>query len=203
MIGHVSNGNDEWRVVAGFWTLAVSILLLPVILLVAANVYTEMVPAYSAAIHIKEIDATVALRFYWVWDGAKDEGRYLSVRAPSGGAALNICGFDWAHWARTSVYLTEERAVAVLGPHYCDYILRSPYRTIDRAFRVPSDSWIYLGAFDFRGSGSRHILRFIPAMEQRECIPMSGQDIGGDWAPRNGARAVRCRQSSLMITGAF
>jgi hypothetical protein len=199
MIGRVSDGIEERRVVGAFWTLVVSILLLPVILAVTAIIYTELVPAYSAEVYIKEIDATVAHKFYWVWDEMKNNGRYLTVRALSGGVTANICGFDWAHWARTSVYLTEDRAVAVLGPQQCDYIVRPPYRTMDRAFRLPSDHWTYLGAFDFDSSGSHRVLRFIPALEQRECIPMRGEHIGDDWSPRNGARKERCSQSALVI----
>jgi hypothetical protein len=199
MIGRVSDGVEERRVVGGFWTLAVSILLLPVILAVTAILYTELAPAYSTEVYIKEIDATVALKFYWVWDEMKDNGRYLTVRAPSGGVTANICGFDWAHWARTSVYVTEERAVAVLGSQQCDVIVRPPYRRMDRAFRLSSDHWTYLGAFDFGSSGPHRILRFIPAVEQRECIPMGGEHIGDDWSPRNGAREERCSQSALVI----
>jgi len=167
----------------------------PVILLVTGIVYTGLVPAYSAEVHIKEVDVTVALKFYWVWDEMKDNGRYLIVRAPSGGVKANICGFDWAHWARTSVYHAEDRAVAVLGPQQCDYIVRPPYRTVDRPFHLSSDHWTYLGAFDFGNSGAHRILRFIPAMEQRECIPsipMRGEHIGDDWSYRNGARADQC-----------
>src|SRR3974390_3575165 len=119
MNGRVSDSMDERGVVGGFWTLAVSILLLPVILPVTAILYTKLVPAYSAEIYIKDIDATVALKFYRVWDEMKDNGRYVTVRAPSGRVTPNVCGFDWAHWARTSVYLTDDRGGAVLGPEEC------------------------------------------------------------------------------------
>lgn len=199
MIGRVSDDIEERRLVGAFWTLVVSIPLLPVLLAVTAFLYAKLGPAYSAEVSIKEAGATVALKFYWVWDETKDDGRYLTVRAPSGGVTANICGFDWAHWARTSVYLTEDRAIAVLGPQPCDYIVRRPYRRVDRAFRLASDRWTYLGAFDFGSSGSERILRFIPATEQRECIPMLSEDTGEDWSPRNGARKERCLQSALVI----
>jgi hypothetical protein len=197
MIARISDAIDERRVLGGFWTLIACILALPLILPVSAILYIDLVPAYSADVRIAEINATVTLRFYWVWDEMKDNGRYLTVSAPAGHVTANICGFDWAHWARTSVYLTEDHAVAVLGPQECDYIVRPPYRKVDRAFRTASENWTYLGAFDFGSSGGRRILRFIPASEQRECIPMRGEPTAYEWAPRNQARRDRCDQAGL------
>jgi hypothetical protein len=197
MVG-AADESDERRLIGGFWTLVVSILLMPVVFPTVAFLYMRLVPAYSADVYIPPIDATVALKFYWVWDEMKDNGRYLTLRAPGGAVTLNICGWDWAHWARTSVYLTQDRAVAVLGPQECDYLVRPPYRTVNHVFRVPSDNWTYLGAFDFSSSS----FRFIPATEQRECIPMLGEDRGGEWLARNSARRERCSPQHVRLTSA-
>ena len=184
-----ADNSDERRVFGGFWTLVASIFLMPVVLQIMVCVYIRLVPAYSADVQISQIDATVTLRLYWERD--QDNGRYLTLRAPGGAVTLNICGWDWAHWARTSIYLTQDRAIAILGPQECDFIVRGPYRTVDQAFRVPSDKWTYLGAFDFSHSG----FRFISAADEGECIPMLGESRGHEWSPRNAARRERCGHS--------
>jgi hypothetical protein len=153
------------------------------------------VPAYSAAFYIQEIGASVRLQFYWVWDEARDNGRYLTVSGPQGSIRHRLCGYDWAHWARTGIYLTADRKVAVLGPRYCDYLVSLTSREVARAWKMASENWMYLGAFDFvgypRGSGER-MLRFISAAEQGECIEMMSDERLPDWAVRNGARRRSC-----------
>ena len=181
--------------------VGIAILLSPVVLVICVWLYTSYVPAHSAEVHIAEADATVRLDFYWVWDEMADNGRYLTVTTPVGWIRQNVCGFDWAHWSRTSVYLTETRGIAVLGPDHCDYLFRLPLHKIERAFQVPSEGWIYLGAFELRSDGMLRRLRFVPATEERECIPMPGGSLWYDWAPRNQARRARCNASDLRADG--
>ena len=179
--------------------VAVSALLAPVALVVCIILYTTLVPAHSAKVYVAEVDASVQLDFYWVWDEMSNNERYLTVTASGGWIRQSICGFDWAHRGRTSVYLTESRGIAVLGPDHCDYLLRLPLRLIERVSQVPSESWTYLGAFDLRSAGPLRVLRFIPSSEERECIPTPEGEIAFDGAPRNQARRVLCSQSDLGL----
>jgi hypothetical protein len=172
------------------------LLLLPVILPVSCALYIGYVPPHAASTEIEEIKTTVDLRFYWVTDENKDSGRYFTVRTLAGSITHGMCGFDWAHWARTSLYLTDAGGLAILGFHDCDYFVSLPQLTITRKPPGPSEAWRYLGAFDFAfaptGVAGTRNLRFIPAAEQAECIAMGGSDFVQDWMTRRQARKPRC-----------
>jgi hypothetical protein len=81
-----------------------------------------------------------------------------------------MCGFDWAHYPRTPVYLTADRTVAVQGSSECLDVSQSGW-TVTYNMRAAPEGWRYLGAFDFvvAPEGARQ-LRFIPAPEDRERI---------------------------------
>jgi hypothetical protein len=102
-----------------------------------------------------------------------------------------MTAFDWAHNSRTSIYVTPERKIGIIGPIGDDYLASlDPPQTMTA--REPSDDWSYLGAFDFQllGGGARR-LRFVSAAEQAECIPMRGTDIE-DHQVRKAARQRDC-----------
>jgi hypothetical protein len=158
---------------------------------VSWDVYYRFVPVYSASYRIPVNDTTVKLEL-WSTTGDNDSGRYLTLTSPRGSVRYNMTDFDWAHRARTGLYLVGDGNLAVLGPD--DDILISTELKISRAFRLPSDDWIYLGAFDFVSSavkGHDRDLGFIPAAEQKECIP-TYSDQRYDFQPRNSARKNRC-----------
>jgi hypothetical protein len=137
-------------------------------------IYGIVVPAHSAEIRIPEIGATVRLDFHYTWS-VHDDGRYLTVRTRRGSTTVGICGYKWTHRARTSVYLTEDGKVAVLGSENgCDALASVNPLGITARFQEPSESWRYLGAFDFTPVTYERALRFFPASEQRECVPRSG-----------------------------
>lgn len=155
--------------------LIACIVLSPLMLFIAAELYTAVVPAYSATLYIKELDTSLDLRFYWVWNEANGNGRYLTARTPRGRVTENVCGWDWAHWGRTSVYLTPDGRIAVLGPDRCDYLVTIDPPELTYPFRLASEDWTYLGAFDFVESRSGRHLRFVRATEQPECV-LRGSD---------------------------
>src|SRR6202030_1236669 len=128
-------------------------------------VWWTFVPKHSANVKIKELNTTIALQFYLTIGGT---GRYLTVNTPYGWITENICGFDWAHWSRTSIYLTEDQKIAVLGPTYCDYLISTNPVEMTRAFKIPSENWIYLGAFQLAAypkHDAPNAFRFVPAGE--------------------------------------
>jgi hypothetical protein len=177
--------------------VGVCILLSPLMLFIAAVLYTAVVPAHSAEFYIEEIDTTVALKFYWRWGDTNGDGRFLTVRAPRGRITQDVCGWDWAHWSRTSVYLTPDRKIAVLGPDQCEYLVNLAPISIAHPVRAPSEHWIYLGAFALagypRGSRGRLHLRFISAAEQGECVLRgSVADEPLPDSPRERARKRSC-----------
>ena len=177
--------------------LAAIVVAIPLAPIAAWIVYGAIVPAQSASTVIAEVLTTLTLRFYYTWDGDNDDsGRYLHVTGPAGHLRVKLTAFDWAHNARTSLYLTPRREIGVLGPMGDDYLISlDPLGSRDRWVRGPSDDWTYLGAFDYdyrlpARDGNR--LRFFSAAEQIECIPMLGGQIG-DYLPRTAARRNRCR----------
>jgi hypothetical protein len=106
-----------------------------------------------------------------------------------------MCNLVWAHRSRTSIYLAGPGSIAIVGTAECDYVVSVDKLVVSRAFKVPSDDWVYLGAFDFRyppGPGGR-TLRFIPTNEQPECIEEAQEPPMYDWAVRNSARKPSCR----------
>ena len=129
---------------------------------------------------IADLRTTLTLRFYYIWDEQADRGRYLSISTPGGTTRIAMKAFDWARNSRTSIYVTPERKIAIIGPIGDDYLVSSDPPQAMTA-RGPSDDWSYLGAFDFQLlQGGAQRLRFVSAAEQDECIPMVGADIEGD-----------------------
>ena len=160
-------------------------------------IYQTCVPVYSASFTDKNV--TLKLEFFRAndlfSDGLDSKVRYLTLTGPNGRVKYGMQGWDWIHRARTSVYATENGNFAVLGPDYEDVLIDTGQLTTSHAFRVASQDWTYLGAFDFvRGQNGDHdrSFRFIPAAEQAECVP-TGPSSGGEvWSPRNAAREQRC-----------
>ena len=164
-----------------------------VVLLVAVVsifiVYYRVVPAYSASAQIGDLQTTVTLRFFYTL-GDEDDGRYLYVTAPSGVTKIALPGFDWAHYSRTSIYLTPDHKIGIVSPLLGEYLL--PPNTLKTTIASqPSSDWTYLGAFDFEGGGAERQLQFVSATEQVECIPTGGLDIQ-NFAFREAARHENC-----------
>ena len=154
-------------------------------------IYWKVVPAYSANTRIANIETILTLRFYYTEDENIEHGRYLYVNSPKGSIKIAMTAFDWAHNGRTSIYLTPQRKIGVVGPIGDDYLVSFDRPTTDAA-RGPSDDWTYLGAFDFGvGIEMKRQLRFFSAAEQSECIPMRGAPIE-DYQVRKGARREDC-----------
>jgi hypothetical protein len=172
------------------------LVLAAALMLAGPYLYTKIFPAYSAEYVVIERHASVGLKFYWVWAADRqNDGRFFSVDTAAGSISHPMCGFDWAHWARTNIYLAGGDKIALIGPQHCDYVIALDTLTVSRAFKIPSDDWTYLGAFDFvehpNGPGTR-ALRFIPSAEQPECIEDSEEPQNYDWAVRNSARRSSC-----------
>jgi hypothetical protein len=163
----------------------------PVVAFAAYIAFWSLVPAYSASTVIADLQTTLTLRFYYIWDEQADHGRYLSVSTPGGTTKIAMTAFDWAHNSRTSIYVTPEHKIGIIGPIGDDYLTSlDPLQTVTA--KGPSYNWSYLGAFDFQlleGNGRR--LRFVSAAEQDECIPMVGADIEADQV-RKMARRRNC-----------
>ena len=164
--------------------------------LAAWLMYRLVVPVYSASITEKNV--TLTLEFFRAndlfSDGLDSKVRYLTLTGPNGQVKYGMRGWDWSHRARTSVYATENGNFAVLGPDEEDVLIDVSQLTTSRAFRVASQGWTYLGAFDFvRGQNGDHdrSFRFIAATEQAECVPSSPSSGAEVW-PRNAARQQRC-----------
>src|SRR5918999_5781061 len=158
--------------IVAFLLLAPLVVILLVILpLVAGIAYWTVVPAHSASTKIADLETYLTPRFYYTW--GTDSGRYLSISAPRGRIKIAITAFDWAHNSRTSIYVTPQRKVAVLGPPGSDYLVSLDPPAATTISVGPSDDWSYLGAFDFTGGDAGGpSLRFVTAAEQAECIPM-------------------------------
>ena len=128
-------------------------------------------PVHSASVFIPELNATIKLDFYMVWDVTQESGRYLTVSSQEASVRSQIYGFDWVHNARTSVYETPDRKIVVLGPVGADYVIdprRGELKSLSSF--ASSVGWNYIGAFDF--GRAYHTLHFFPASQQPECIPM-------------------------------
>jgi hypothetical protein len=161
------------------WVLLVSTAA-PVAAVAAYIAFWSLVPAYSACTVIADLQTTLTLRFYYIWDEQTDRGRYLSVTTPDGTTRIAMKAFDWAHNSRTSIYVTPERRIGIIGPTGDDYLASpDPLQTVNA--RGPSYDWTYLGAFDFEVlQGNARRLRFVSVAEQPECIPMQGAYIASD-----------------------
>ena len=188
----------------GVWKkLLLLVLALPlgVVLALALSVfvflgYCQLVPAASAKAFVAELNTSVKLELYWVLDVRNSSGRYLVIDSPKGRISSDVGGFDWAHWSRTSLYVTQDRKIAVLGVLYSDYIIDPSNLTIENlAGEVASDGWTYLGAFD---GGS--YLKFIPATAQRECIPTAmSWEQPPQGVARQQSRHATCSQQELAL----
>src|SRR6195952_5210047 len=97
----------------------------PVVGFAAYIAFWSLVPAYSASTGIADLRTTLTLRFYYIWDEQADRGRYLSVSMPGGTTRIAMKAFDWAHNSRTSIYVTPERRIGVIGPIGDDYLVSS------------------------------------------------------------------------------
>lgn len=169
---------------------------LVILFVVGSFAYTRTVPAYVANYYVASIRTDVRLEFWWLWDlfwNPEDSGRYLRITSPSGRKTFNMCGGDWANWSRTSLYLTENNGLAVIGVQDCDYIVAVDSLKVTNAWRVPSDKWTYLGAFQIVSALDKKTrqLRFIDASEQSECIEMVGSTFPPA-GPRKSAHSDRC-----------
>jgi hypothetical protein len=188
------SGDANWRrrVIAH----AVLLLSLPVVLPLLFVAYTNWVPPYGAKMTIPALRAEVALRFFYIWDESSDNsGRYLTISTPAGRKTIAMTAFDWAHNSRTSIYQTADGAIAILGPMGDDYVVSPKTMKVDQRYMADSESWTYLGAFDFGSSDNVRVLRFFSSDEQLECIPMIGGDITVSQA-RLLARRTDCRASA-------
>lgn len=159
-------------------TLGLLAILSPVGVVLAAPllaaVYCYLVPAHSAATAIDRLGVTVELNFhYTLFDGG--DGRSVTARTASERMTRSLCGYDWAHAARTSLYLTSDRRVAILGSEDgCEALITPSPLAATSAITTASETWTYLGAFDFTPRAYGRALRFFPAAEQAECVPWSG-----------------------------
>jgi hypothetical protein len=166
---------------------AVIVVAIPLAPLAGWLAWVTFVPAYSASTFIADLRTNLTLGFYYTWDENTDRGRYLYVNGPTGSLRLAMTAFDWAHTGRTSLYLTPQREIGVLGPMDDDYVISlDPLRSHPLRRRAPN-GWVYLGAFDYeRSPHNERRLRFIRAEEQAECIPMRSDE---DWSRRARASA--------------
>ena len=163
----------------------------PVLPVAAYIAFWSLVPAYSAGAMISDLQTTLTLRFYYIWDEQSDRGRYLSITTPGGTTKIAMKAVDWAHNSRTSIYVTPERKIGIVGPLGDDY-MASPDSLQTVTARGPSYDWTYLGAFDFELlQDNARRLRFVSADEQAECIPMRGAEIESDQV-RKMARQGEC-----------
>jgi hypothetical protein len=165
-------------------------------LLIGFVLYHVFVPVFSENFRIPGYDVTVRLEFFRTndtfRDGMQESGRYLTLTTSHGRIVYNMPGWDWPHRARTSLYLADGKSIAILGPDGEDILIDTDQLKVSRAFRIPSDDWTYLGAFDFVQpivGGYDRSLRFIPAAKQAECVP---QHPPNQWVVRAATRQSRC-----------
>ena len=153
-----------------------------------------MFPAHTAERTIPVAGARVSVDLYLIAPYMLAEyERYLNVTTSSGTVSKKMFS-DWGGASRTSLYLTPDRRLMVLGPADNDYSISLSPLQIGSILRQSSDDWIYLGAFDFyrdasSGRGVR-VFRFLTAAEQAECIPSMGGVSPGPH--RSSAYRSRC-----------
>jgi hypothetical protein len=143
-----------------------------ILLVVFGTAYGRLVPSDSQEIEINEIDTKLRLDLYVNNPFGKAEfDRRLVVTSPQGTISRDM-QLDWGGATRTSIYLTPDRQIAILGPAGDDYLVSLDPLQIVPLFRqqLDSDSWKYLGVFD-RGDTQYFTLRFYSASEQTECVP--------------------------------
>jgi hypothetical protein len=166
----------------------VAIAVIGALGLAGLYVHSRIIPAKSGEVFFPEIDTTVRLRFYYTW--GDESGRFVTVTTRNGTIRGSIEGWDWAHYARTSIYVTPEGNVAILGQSEYDYMIDSKTLQLTQLLpgRVSSERWKYMGAFDT----GQPALHFYPASEQKECIPMLREYHQDMVLPRNEYRKRRC-----------
>jgi hypothetical protein len=160
---------DTARVAALLLGGVFAIIAMPVFAFLTEILFYSVFPWHSAEHYVEAIRTNVRLEFYLVWDEAKEDGRYLTISSPAGRKTFEICGFDWAHYSRTNLYLTKDNDIAVEGFDHCDYVVAfapDMLKLIEWRATVPAE-WTYLGAFEIVADGPRREkkLRFIDASE--------------------------------------
>ena len=185
-----TNNSSYHTTISRLFVILLTAVLVPVAGIVAYAVYWKVVPAYSASTKIADLDANLKLNFYYTRN--HQGGRYLNIDAPTGSIKIAMTAFDWAHNSRTSIYVTPEREIAVLGPVGDDHLvsLNPPAAKVGVG---QSKGWSYIGAFDFQLlDGGGRLLRFVSASEQAECIPMRQAGPFEDYGARKAARQRNC-----------
>ena len=181
-----------------FLLMPLAIVLAPVVLIATIIAYIWMmgfIPAHTATMDVPSLRARVTLQFYYIWDPMKDGGRYLTVETPADRVTIAMAYVDWAHNARTNIYLMPDGRIAAVGPMGDDYLVSLTPLAAGPLARVLSDDWSYLGAFDFVHDPALRDyreLRFLNASELPECIPMRSEDTGHADSARNAARQRDC-----------
>jgi hypothetical protein len=127
--------------------------------------------------------------------GATEYERTLKIETAA--ESLTIRMFDdWGPARRTSIYLTENGSLVVLGPAHDDYFVSlRPLRRLQAPAQSDSSRWAYVGAFDLATTGvgrdRRTVLRFFSSAQQAECVPtFMDSDEGGPF--RKHAYASSC-----------
>lgn len=155
--------------------------------------YYMLVPRYSAVAEFEKLGFNLRLDLFLSDDEQRDSGRYLTVINGGSYHMAMLAGWDWAHKARTSIYLIDSGHIAVASPLGYDYRITLRPFAIAPAGSDSSEGWLYLGAFDFAfPPAGRARLQFFDST-LAECIPM-GTDDPSRWAgkPRAQARRATC-----------
>lgn len=174
--------------------VALGVIVVPVcliiLLVVGGYTYDRFVPSDSVEVPVEGTGATLVLRLYATSPIGKAEyDRELIIKS-SGELLKQSMMSDWGGASRTSLYLTPEKNIVILGPAHDDYLITfNPLKATTR-FRLPSGQWTYLGAFARDPKSRLFVLRFFGAEEQSECIPTLGGDLGGPH--RSSAYRDRC-----------
>jgi hypothetical protein len=146
------------------------LILVPIAFLILDWAERSWFPAHSIETRLEEINTRIRLDLYLTSPIGKAEyARRLVVDSPQGSISRYMRD-DWGGATRTSIYLTERNEIAILGPADDDYLISFAPIRITSTFRLPSDKWKYIGAFDKRDRA----FRFFSAEDQRECIPTMG-----------------------------
>lgn len=187
-----------WAPVALIGSLVVLAGLISTLLVIAflfGSAYSTVVPAHTVETEIAELRAKVTLDFYYVW--GNESGRFVTIRTPQGQVRANICGYDWAHYGRTNIYVTEDRKIAIVGYDLCDLIFDLGTMSFAEAKHINSEHWRYLGAF--RIHPRTRVLSFSPVDHLPECIERGGEFSGVSWAVRKTFSKDRCAEPTMTV----
>ena len=111
-----------------------------------------------------------------VWRNTSSEGRFEIAVETSHGSESHVLWDDWGPAQRTSLYLTADRRLVVLGGGGIAEMIAVPPRTKPRWLPYAKrpmetgDAWQYLGAVD---RYLDHLVFYLPS-QQKECIPLYG-----------------------------